>query len=77
MPAKKTATTPKQRTGCFFCSVAAPQLESMIENLWPESTREHFRSSRVEFLKGIRGMLDQRIAQLSEQPKRGTRVAVE
>ena len=77
MPERKTGTTPRHQTGCFFCTVAAPQLEAMIDHLWPETTREHFRSSRVEFLKGIRGILDQRIAQLSEHPKKGTRVAVD
>jgi hypothetical protein len=75
--ARKKTTTASPRTGCFFCAVAAPQLEAMFENVWPESTREHFKSSRVEFLKGIRGMLDDRIAHLSEHPRKGTKVAVD
>jgi hypothetical protein len=59
--------------GCFFCGVALP----MIERLWPEATRDHFRNSRVEFLKGIRSLLDDRIAHLSRKEHKGTRVAVE
>jgi hypothetical protein len=74
---KERKANPQARPGCFFCTIAAPQLEAMFGNMWPENTREHFRSSRVEFLKGIRSLLDERIASLSERPKKGTRVAVE
>lgn len=60
--------------GCFFCTTALP----MLERMWPETTREHFRASRVEFLKGLRSLLDERIAHLSrEAEKAGTRVNVE
>jgi len=52
--------------GCFFCSVAAPQIEAFIDHLWPENTREHFRNARVEMLKGMRGLLDARIERLSK-----------
>ena len=74
---RKKTTTAQARPGCFFCAVAGPQLEAMFENVLPENTREHFKSSRVEFLKGIRSMLDARIAHLSEHPRKGTKVAVE
>ena len=59
--------------GCFFCTTALP----MLERLWPEATRDHFRNSRVEFLKGLRSLLDDRIAHLSQQERRGTKVTVE
>jgi hypothetical protein len=59
--------------GCLFCGVALP----IIERLWPETTRDHFRNSRIEFLKGIRSLLDERIAQLSRKEPRGTKVAIE
>ena len=74
---RKKTTTAQARPGCFFCAVAGPQLEAMFEHVWPETTREHFKSSRVEFLKGVRSMLDDRIARLSEHPRKGTKVAVE
>jgi hypothetical protein len=74
---RKKATPAQARPGCFFCAVAGPQLEALFENALPENTREHFKSSRVEFLKGIRSMLDARIAQLSDHPRKGTKVAVE
>ena len=63
--------------GCFFCSVAAPQLEAFIDHLWPENTREHFRNARIEMLKGVRGMLDARIERLSKHGQKGTKVTVE
>ena len=47
--------------GCFFCDTAMPALENLVS----ESTRDHFRNSRVEFLKGMRSLLDERIAHLS------------
>ena len=60
--------------GCFFCTTAMP----MLERIWSDATRDHFRNSRVEFLTGLRSLLDQRIEHLSrhEEPK-GTRVTVE
>jgi hypothetical protein len=37
----------------------------------------HFRQSRIEFLKGVRTLLDARIEQLGRAPRKGTRVVVE
>ncbi len=70
---EKTATAEHRAPGCFFCDVAVP----FLEQLWPEDTRSHFRNSRVEFLKGIRSVIDHRIECLSREPKRGTHVSVE
>jgi hypothetical protein len=38
--------------------------------------REHFTNSRIEFLKGIRAVIDSRIEHLSKG-QRGTKIAVE
>ena len=59
--------------GCFLCDTAMP----MLENLVSEATRGHFRNSRVEFLKGVRCLLDERIAHLARDESKGTRVTVE
>jgi hypothetical protein len=59
--------------GCFMCVNVAP----FLRNLWSEDTRSHFRNSRLEFLKGVRGMIDDRISRLSRQESRGTTVTVE
>ena len=59
--------------GCFFCTTAIP----MLEHLVGDATRDHFRNSRVEFLKGLRSLLDERIAHLSREHSKGTHVTVE
>jgi hypothetical protein len=59
--------------GCFFCTTAAP----IMEKIWSDATRDHFRNSRVEFLKGLRSLIDDRIAHLSREEKKGTHVTVE
>ena len=41
------------------------------------SVREHFTNSRIEFLKGIRAVIDSRIEHLSNTGQRGTKIAVE
>jgi hypothetical protein len=38
--------------------------------------REHFTNSRIEFLKGIRAVIDSRIEHLSKG-QRGTKIAVD
>ena len=63
--------------GCFFCAVAGPQIEAMLDHLWPKETQKHFRAARVEALKGIRSLLDARIERLSKQAPKGTKVTVE
>jgi hypothetical protein len=59
--------------GCFFCETVRP----FFERTWTDVTRNHFRNSRVEFLKGIRSILDARIARLSREEHKGTHVTVE
>jgi hypothetical protein len=59
--------------GCFFCLTAKP----LLERCWSDMTRDHFRNSRIEFLKGIRSLIDDRIAHLSKDVARGTKVTVE
>jgi hypothetical protein len=48
-----------------------------MDHLWPENTREHFRNARIEMLKGVRTLIDARIAHLSQHPQKGTKVAVD
>jgi hypothetical protein len=74
MDEKNAASGDKRHAGgCFFCDTAMP----MIENLVNPETRDHFRNSRVEFLKGLRSLLDQRIAHMSQHEAKGTHVTVE
>jgi hypothetical protein len=41
------------------------------------NVQEHFTNSRIEFLKGIRAIIDNRIEHLSTPAQRGTKIAVE
>lgn len=69
---------PRQATACV-CMGAGPMLSELLKRLGPdESVRQHFRNARIEVLKGLREMLDRRIAELSKpvQPK-GAKVVVE
>ena len=71
---EKTAETP--HTGCFYCNTARP----FFEHIWTEATRDHFRTSRIEFLKGLRSIIDNRISHLSrkhDEHMGGTHVTVE
>lgn len=43
----------------------------------PEPTRQHLRNSRIEFLKALRSLIDERIAELSRSEAKGARVVVE
>jgi hypothetical protein len=72
---EETTNTPEAppRSGCFVCTTAIP----ILERMWSEATRDHFRNSRIEFLKGIRSLIDERIAHLSRSEPKGTHVSVE
>ncbi|MDQ6664330.1 MAG: hypothetical protein M3Z23_08040 [Acidobacteriota bacterium] len=65
------------RGGCV-CAGAGPQATAMFQSMWSQATRDHFRNSRVEFLKGVRSLIDHRIERLSRNPQqRGTTVPVD
>lgn len=74
---EETTTHPHASGGCFFCEVVSPQIEAFLDHVWPEPAKEHFRNARVEMLKGMRSLLDTRIARLSERGQKGTKVTVE
>jgi hypothetical protein len=54
-------------------------MERMREMLLPRSpgARMHLRNSRIEFLKAVRSLIDDRIAHLSGAAQQGTKVSVE
>ena len=41
------------------------------------NVQEHFTNSRIEFLKGIRAAIDNRIERMANATQRGTKIAVE
>lgn len=62
--------------GCF-CMGTGPGVSDMFRRLVPEETREHLRNSRLEMLKALRSLIDQRIDHLSRGERKGTTVPVE
>jgi len=71
--AEKTETEAPRGPGCVLCETVRP----FLEHMWSDATNNHFRNSRLEFLKGIRSVLDARIAHLSREHQKGTHVVVE
>ncbi len=72
------ATTESGRgaaAGTCLCCEAQRLIAQMFR--LPEPTRQHLRNSRIEFLKAIRSLIDERIAQLARPEAKGTKVAVE
>ncbi|MGD0963094.1 MAG: hypothetical protein ABSA57_04235 [Candidatus Acidiferrales bacterium] len=41
------------------------------------AVKQHLANSRIEFLKAIRGVIDDRIERLSTKGQQGTKIAVE
>lgn len=64
-------------SGCFVCE-ATDAMKKFLHDIGPsEEAANHFRQSRVEFLKGIRRIIDDRIEKVSRGAQRGTHVVVE
>jgi len=63
---------------CVFCG-AGERMGRLFEHVGPsEEVKNHFRQSRVEFLKGIRRIIDERIEHINRpREPRGTRVTVD
>jgi len=71
---QKSESQPLVNQGCLCREV----LEQVRECLGVSSeVREHFTNSRIEFLKGIRAVIDSRIEHISKAHQRGTKIAVE
>jgi len=61
-----------------FCRGAGPRFTQKVEEVRSRATAAHFRQAGVEFLKGVRSVLDLGIERLSKEPGiRGTSVTVE
>ena len=78
-PPEQGASQPKSvpRPECV-CGGKGPMLSQMLEMMMPSAAAgEHFKNARLEFLKGVRELLDQRIESLSETQHKGTKLNVE
>lgn len=66
-----------ESAGCL-CLGAGPLLTEALRRLGPpEAARRHFDAARLEFLKGLRAILDARIEQVSKAAARGEKISVE
>ena len=78
MNGKKKQTSkpgPASPASCV-CQGAGPLLSDLLRRLGPpEQARRHFDAARLEFLKGLRALLDARIDQVTK-PK-GQKISVE
>jgi hypothetical protein len=61
-----------------FCQGAGPALTDFLKKMGPpEAARQHFDHARVEFLKGLRALLDARIESIAKEPPQGAKITVE
>ncbi len=63
--------------GQCFCCGAGPQLTAIAKTVLPTEALEHFKASHVEFLKGLRHLLDARIQKMSTGKTHGTSIPVD
>jgi len=72
-------TTPQPESGRVYERCLCREAMDHIEDLFhiPGEARQHIRNSRIEFLKAIRSLIDDRIAHLSSTAQQGTKVSVE
>jgi hypothetical protein len=71
---QQTSTQPAADERCL-CRETLDRIQACL-GVSP-TVRQHLSNSRLEFLKAIRAVIDQRIEQLSSTGQRGTKVAVE
>ena len=70
----QNAAQPLHQEGCLCREIVNHFREAL--GVSPK-VKEHFTNSRIEFLKGIRAVIDGRIEHLSKAGPRGTKIAVE
>jgi hypothetical protein len=73
--ASPSPATEQEAAGRCVCHEVLDHLGKCFEV--SPAVRQHLTNSRVEFLKAIRAVIDQRIEHLSSTEPRGSRIAVE
>jgi len=68
-------TAEHEAAGQCICHDVLNELGKCFE-ISPD-VRQHLKNSRIEFLKAIRAVIDQRIERLSRAEQHGSRIAVE
>jgi hypothetical protein len=75
MKKNAAAQAAKGEVRCL-CLGMGPKLTQLLE-CRSEAAKGHLRTARVEFLKAMRVLIDERIEHLSRTQKKGTSVPVE
>ncbi len=75
---KKTKLSAKMTGDPCLCQGGGPVLSEFLRRLGPpEEARLHFDAARVEFLKGLRALIDARIEHVTKAKAKGEKIAVE
>ena len=75
---RKTKKSEKQESTPCLCQGAGPALSDLVRRLAPpEEARRHFDAARIEFLKGLRTLVDARIEEISKRKMKGEKINVE
>ena len=70
-------TQAQAKSTCILCE-ATDAVKKFMSEIGPsEEAKSHFRQSRVELLKGIRRIIDDRIDRVGRSEHKGTHVVVE
>jgi hypothetical protein len=79
MSARRKATSKKvDRTEAeCLCMGFGPEFARLLQGWGSDTAKGHFRSARVEALRGLRALIDHRIETLSKRTRRGTSIEVE
>ncbi|MBI4477067.1 MAG: hypothetical protein HY654_07825 [Acidobacteria bacterium] len=60
------------------CERIGAEIDNLLRSLAPsEEVQDHFRNARIEILKGLRSVIDDRIQHLSTESRKGTSVPIE
>jgi hypothetical protein len=75
---KKTPKSSQPQPGACLCQGAGPALSDFLRRLGPpEEARRHFETARMEVLKGLRALIDARLAQLAKPQPKGEKIPVD
>lgn len=75
---KQTKRSEKTEGGPCLCQGFGPALSELMRHLAPPGeARRHFEAARLEFLKGLRALVDARIERVAKRHAKGEKINVE
>lgn len=75
---KTKRKSPEPERGPCLCEKVGPAVSEFLKRIGPPpEARRHFGAARTEFLKGIRAIIDARIAHLGKPQPKGETIPVE